>query len=134
MGHTYGELDFFNLKSNHGILSLVDCVSRALEIEIRSSVCRASVPSIISEPVAQKSFKYWLLDVLGHISLYVCIFLRKRGTFSFCIFPFSSTWHNVRMKISKRYSSYFSKNTISKNADSSSNDSRKFQTSLELPA
>ncbi len=49
-------------------LALLDYVSRAHEIAIRPSVIRhPSVrDTIISEPNAQISFKFWLLLPLGH--------------------------------------------------------------------
>ncbi len=47
-------------------LALLDYVSTAHEIEIRPSSVSPSVASIISEPIAWISFKFWLLLPLGH--------------------------------------------------------------------
>ncbi len=51
------------------LLSLLDYVSRAHEIEIcPSSIVRPSVRvAIISEAIAQISFKFWLLLPLSHM-------------------------------------------------------------------
>lgn len=48
------------------ILALLDCLGKTHEIEIHpSSVCRLSVPFIISEPVDRFCLKFWLYDAMG---------------------------------------------------------------------